>query len=216
MKRTHTCGELRAEHAGQQVRLAGWVQHIRDFGGVLFIVLRDRYGQIQVTFRPENSKLFDIANTLKNQDVIGVHGTVVMRPPDMRNSQMTTGDVEVVSEELEVFSHSEVPPFSIEDEVTALEDTRLKYRYLDLRRPSMQRNMIIRHRAAMATREFLSNEGFLEIETPILMKSTPEGARDFLVPSRNWHGKFYALPQSPQIYKQLFMVAGMDKYFSLP
>ncbi len=216
MKRTHTCGELRGHHAGQQVQLAGWVHNIRDFGGVLFVVLRDRYGRVQITFRPENKSLFDRASTLRNQDVIGIVGTVVMRPPEARNPKMATGDVEVIVEEMEIFSRSEVLPFLIEDEVNATEETRLRYRYLDLRRPVMQRNIAIRHRAAMAVREFLDGEGFLEIETPYLVRSTPEGARDFLVPSRNWRGKFYALPQSPQIYKQLFMVSGMDRYFSLP
>ena len=215
MLRTHTCGELRREHAGVQVRLAGWLQHRRDFGGVLFIVLRDRYGEVQVTFRPENKELFDLAYTLRGQDVIGVMGTVVMRPPDAINPRMATGEIEVVAEELKIFSRSDVPPFPVEDEITAMEDTRLRYRYLDLRRPVMQKNFIVRHRAAMATREFLNGENFLEIETPYLVRSTPEGARDFLVPSRNFSGKFYALPQSPQLYKQLFMVAGMDRYFSL-
>ncbi len=215
MMRTHNCGELRASDVGRQVKLAGWLQHRRDFGGVLFIVLRDRYGEVQITFRPENKELFDLAYTLRGQDVIGVFGTVVMRPQDARNPKMPTGEIEVVAEKLEIYSRSEVPPFPIEDEITATEETRLRYRYLDLRRAPMQRNFLIRHRAAMATREFLNGEDFLEIETPYLVRSTPEGARDFLVPSRNFIGKFYALPQSPQLYKQLFMVAGMDRYFSL-
>jgi len=213
MKRTHTCGELKAKLAGNQVRLSGWVQHIRDFGGVYFIVLRDRYGETQVTFMPENKKLFEKASDLHNQDVIGVMGTVVMRPPDARNPGMTTGDIEVIAEELTVFSRSQVPPFPIEDEITATEETRLRYRYLDLRRPLMQHNMCIRHQAMQATREFLNSDNFLEIEPPYLVKSTPEGARDFLVPSRKFPGRFFALPQSPQIYKQTLMVAGFDRYY---
>jgi len=215
MKRTHTCGQLRQEDVGKQVRLAGWIQHIRDFGGVLFLILRDRYGEIQITFRPENEELFERANSLRNQDVIGVEGTVVMRPADARNPKMKTGQIELIVEDMEIYSRSEVPPFPIQDEITATEETRLKYRYLDLRRPKMQRNIIIRHKAMQATREFLNSEDFLEIEPPYLVRSTPEGARDFLVPSRNFKGKFYALPQSPQIYKQTFMVAGFDRYYFL-
>ena len=215
MKRTHTCGELGKKNVGEQVELAGWVHHIRNFGGVLFIVLRDRYGKTQITFRPENNELFQQANTLHNQDVIGVIGTVVMRPEDARNPDMKTGDIEVVVEKLKIFSRSEVPPFPIEDEITATEETRLRYRYLDLRRPPMQRNIYIRHRAMQATREFLNGENFWEIEPPYLVRSTPEGARDFLVPSRNFKGRFFALPQSPQIYKQTFMVAGFDRYYYL-
>ncbi len=214
MLRTHKCGELRETHVGSQVRLAGWVQHIRNFGGVLFVILRDRYGEIQVTFRPESKTLFELANTLRGQDVVGVMGTVVMRPSEAKNPRMATGDVEIVAEELTMFSRSDVLPFPIEDEITATEETRLKYRFLDLRRPVLQRNLEVRHCAAFAARKFLNDKDFLEIETPYLVRSTPEGARDFLVPSRNWKGKFYALPQSPQLYKQLFMVAGMDKYFS--
>ncbi len=215
MKRTHTCGELRAQHAGMQVRLAGWVQHIRNFGGVLFVVLRDRYGEVQVTFRPSSGELFERASDLHLQDTVSVLGTVVMRPPEARNPQMPTGEIEVVAEELEVFSRAAPLPFPIEDEINATEETRLKYRYLDLRRPRMQRNIILRHKAAQATREFLNSEGFVEIETPCLVRSTPEGARDFLVPSRKWRGKFYALPQSPQLYKQTLMVSGFDRYYSL-
>ncbi|MCD6594779.1 aspartate--tRNA ligase [bacterium] len=215
MKRTHTCGELGKNNAGQQVELAGWVHHIRNFGGVLFIVLRDRYGKTQITFRPENDELFQQTNTLHNQDVIGITGTVVMRPADARNPEMKTGDIEIVVEKMEIFSHSEVPPFPIENEITATEETRLRYRYLDLRRPPMQRNIYIRHRAMQATREFLNGEKFWEIEPPYLVRNTPEGARDFLVPSRNFKGRFFALPQSPQIYKQTFMVAGFDRYYYL-
>ncbi|RLF07403.1 MAG: aspartate--tRNA ligase [Thermoprotei archaeon] len=215
MKRTHTCGQLRAENAGQQVKLAGWVQHIRDFGGVLFVVLRDRYGETQITFMPENEEVFQLASTLHPQDVIGIEGTVVMRPQQARNPNMPTGDIEVVAEKLEIFSRAETSPFPIEDETTAMEDTLLRYRYLDLRRPVMQKNIYIRHKCMQAAREFLNANDFWEIEPPYLVKSTPEGARDFVVPSRNFPGKFYALPQSPQLYKQTFMVAGFDRYYHL-
>ncbi len=216
MFRTHTCGDLRKNNAGSQVTLAGWVQHKRNFGGVLFVVLRDRFGETQINFRPENKELFEKAESLKSQDVVNIIGTVVLRPSDARNPKMLTGDVEVVAEILKIFSRSKTPIFSIEDEINATEETRLRYRYLDLRRPIMQKNIVIRHKAASATREFLNSEDFIEIETPYMTKSTPEGARDYLVPSRTFPGRFYALPQSPQIYKQILMVAGFDKYYSLP
>ena len=215
MYRTHKCGELRREHAGMQVRIAGWVQHKRSFGGVLFVVVGDRYGDVQVTFQPKNKELLENAESLRSQDVVSILGTVVLRPKEARNPKMPTGDIEIIAEELTVLSRSEVPPFVIKDDVNASEELRLRYRYLDLRRRVMQRNLIIRHKAASATREFLDSEGFVEIEMPYLVRSTPEGARDFLVPSRNWHGKFYALPQSPQLYKQTLMVAGLDRYYSL-
>ncbi len=213
MLRTHNCGELDATYAGRTVRLAGWVQHIRNFGGVLFIIVRDRYGETQVTFVPENQGLFEQGNSLKSQDVIGITGTVVMRPNEARNPKMHTGEIEIITEKLEIFSRSKLSPFPIEDEITANEDTRLKYRYLDLRRPCMQKNIIMRHKALQATREYLNACEFLEIEPPYLVRSTPEGARDFLIPSRNFAGRFFALPQSPQMYKQAFMISGFDRYY---
>lgn len=215
MYRTHNCGQLNAGDVGKQVRVAGWVYHIRNLGGVIFVDLRDRYGRTQITFLPENRNLFEVAETLRNEDVISVLGTVVMRPPEARNPNMPTGDIEIIVEELKIFSRSETPPFVIENELSAIEDTRLRWRYIDLRRPIMQKNLWIRHLAAKSAREFLNNKDFIEIETPYLVRSTPEGARDFLVPSRKWKGRFYALPQSPQIYKQILMVAGFDRYYSL-
>lgn len=179
MYRTHKCGELRREHAGMQVRIAGWVQHKRSFGGVLFVVVGDRYGDVQVTFQPKNKELLENAESLRSQDVVSILGTVVLRPKEARNPKMPTGDIEIIAEELTVLSRSEVPPFVIKDDVNASEELRLRYRYLDLRRRVMQRNLIIRHKAASSTREFLDSEGFVEIEMPYLVRSTPEGARDF-------------------------------------
>jgi len=215
MLRIHTCGELTATHAGEHVRLAGWVHHTRHHGGVLFADLRDRYGRTQVTFRPESPELFDRAEKLCHEDVILVEGTVTVRPPDACNPEMLTGEIEVIAESLDILSHSKTPPFVIEDEVNASEETRLRYRYLDLRRPEMRKAIILRSQISQITRNFLIERGFLEIETSTLVRSTPEGARDFLVPSRKQKGKFYALPQSPQIYKQLLMIAGFDRYFQL-
>lgn len=214
--RTHTCGELSAKFAGEHVKLAGWVHHTRHHGGVLFIDIRDRYGRTQITFLPENKTLFEKAEKLGHEDVILVDGTVTVRPPEARNPEIPTGGIEVIAEKLEILSKSQTPPFVIEDEINALEDTRLKYRYLDLRRPIMKEGIILRSKAMQIVREYLTENDFLEIETPTLIRSTPEGARDFLVPSRLQKGKFYALPQSPQIYKQLLMIAGFDRYFQLP
>ena len=213
--RTHNCGELRAKYAGEQVKLAGWVHHKRHHGGVLFVDLRDRYGRIQLTFRPEAAELFERAEKLGHETVISIDGTVLVRPPEARNPEMPTGEVEVIVERLEILSRAETPPFVIEDDVNASEETRLKYRYLDLRRPEMQSATVLRSNANRITRDFLFGEDFLEIETATLVRSTPEGARDFLVPSRMQRGKFYALPQSPQVYKQLLMIAGFDRYFQL-
>ncbi|HHS49745.1 MAG TPA: aspartate--tRNA ligase, partial [candidate division Zixibacteria bacterium] len=215
MLRTHNCGELRAKYAGEQVKLAGWVHHKRHHGGVLFVDLRDRYGRIQLTFRPEAAELFERAEKLGHETVISIDGTVLVRPPEARNPEMPTGEVEVIVERLEILSRAETPPFVIEDDVNASEETRLKYRYLDLRRPEMQSATVLRSNANRITRDFLFGEDFLEIETATLVRSTPEGARDFLVPSRMQRGKFYALPQSPQVYKQLLMIAGFDRYFQL-
>ena len=220
MKRTHHCNEIRDEHVGQAVTLNGWVHSNRDLGGVLFIDIRDREGRTQAVFDPSDlpADLFETASKLHSESVISVTGKVRVRPDGTKNEKIDTGLVEVVAEQLEVLNHADVLPFSIDDpEVAAKvnEELRLKYRYLDLRRPEMIHNMRLRSRVATATRVFMEDQGFLEIETPTLFKSTPEGAREFLVPSRLHPGQFYALPQSPQQYKQILMVAGVEKYFQL-
>jgi aspartyl-tRNA synthetase len=215
-KRTHTCGELRARDAGVNVTLTGWVDFQRDLGGVIFVVVRDRYGKTQVVFNPQNnSQLHQQAASLRSEDVISVSGKVNHRPDGMVNPNMPTGEIDITAEELTIITKADVPPFAITDDVTASEELRLQYRYLDLRRPSMQKNFLTRHKMYQITRKYYDELKFIEVETPILMKSTPEGARDYLVPSRVHHGKFYALPQSPQTYKQLLMVAGMDRYFQI-
>ena len=220
MKRTHHCNEIRDEHVGQAITLNGWVHSNRDLGGVLFIDIRDREGRTQAVFDPSDlpTQLFETASKLHSESVISVTGKVRVRPDGTKNEKIDTGLVEVVAEQLKVLNHADVLPFSIDDpEVAAKvnEELRLKYRYLDLRRPEMIHNMRIRSRVATATRVFMEDQGFLEIETPTLFKSTPEGAREFLVPSRLHPGQFYALPQSPQQYKQILMVAGVEKYFQL-
>ena len=220
MKRTHHCNEIREEHIGQAVTLNGWVHSNRDLGGVLFIDIRDREGRTQAVFDPSDlpSDLFETASRLHSESVIRVPGKIRVRPEGTKNQKIDTGLVEVVAEQLEVLNHADVLPFSIDDpEVAAKvnEELRLKHRYLDLRRPEMIHNMRLRSRVATATRVFMEEQGFLEIETPTLFKSTPEGAREFLVPSRLHPGHFYALPQSPQQYKQILMVAGVEKYFQL-
>ncbi|MCH2593902.1 MAG: aspartate--tRNA ligase [Pedosphaera sp.] len=220
MKRTHHCNEIREEHIGQAVTLNGWVHSNRDLGGVLFIDVRDREGRTQAVFDPSDlpSDLFETASRLHSESVISVTGKIRVRPEGTKNQKIDTGLVEVVVEQLEVLNHADVLPFSIDDpEVAAKvnEELRLKHRYLDLRRPEMIHNMRLRSRVATATRVFMEEQGFLEIETPTLFKSTPEGAREFLVPSRLHPGQFYALPQSPQQYKQILMVAGVEKYFQL-
>ena len=215
MYRTHDCHALRAAHIGQQVRLAGWVHSRRDLGGVIFIDLRDREGLTQIVFRPEETaEVTKRAHSLRHEDVISVRGQVAPRLEGQANPNLPTGEIEVVVDELEILNRSEVPPFPIEGEVKD-EDLQLTYRYFDLRRPQLARNLRLRHVVTKAVRDYLDTQGFLEIETPILSKSTPEGARDFLVPSRIWPGKFYALPQAPQQYKQLLMVGGMEKYFQI-
>ena len=219
-KRTHTCGEAGLEIKGEQITLNGWVHSNRDLGGVLFIDIRDREGRTQAVFDPSDlpTELFETASKLHSESVISVTGKVRVRPDGTKNEKIDTGLVEVVAEQLEVLNHADVLPFSIDDpEVAAKvnEELRLKYRYLDLRRPEMIHNMRLRSRVATATRVFMEDQGFLEIETPTLFKSTPEGAREFLVPSRLHPGQFYALPQSPQQYKQILMVAGVEKYFQL-
>jgi aspartyl-tRNA synthetase len=213
--RSHHCGELRAAHAEQTVTLAGWVDSRRDHGGVIFIDLRDREGITQVVFRPEeNAETAAAAHALRPEDVIKVSGPVAPRLPGTENSRLATGAIELVARSLEILSRADVPPFPLDAEV-ANEDLRLAHRYLDLRRPRMTANLRLRHRVVKTVRDYFDAHGFYEIETPILSKSTPEGARDFLVPSRLNPGAFYALPQAPQQYKQLLMVAGMERYFQI-
>ncbi|HET6408290.1 MAG TPA: aspartate--tRNA ligase, partial [Chthoniobacteraceae bacterium] len=215
MFRSTTCNSLRKDHIGQTVTLAGWVNSRRDHGGVIFIDLRDREGLTQVVFRPEeHSQVSEASHGLRSEDVIQITGTVSARLQGTENSKLSTGDIEVVASELKVLNKADVPPFPLDDPKVN-EDLRLEYRYLDLRTAPMQRNLKLRHRVVKATRDFLDERGFLEIETPILSNPTPEGARDFLVPSRLNPGRFYALPQAPQQYKQLMMVAGLEKYFQI-
>ena len=210
MYRSKTNGELRISNVGELVTLAGWVAKKRNFGNLVFIDLRDRYGITQLVFGNEFS---EVLSNVRNEYVIQVEGKVVER--QAKNPKMATGDIEIEVSNVKVISEAKLPPFIIADETDALEDTRLKYRYLDLRRPVIQNELMIRHKVCMETRKFLDEVGFVEVETPILCKSTPEGARDYLVPSRVNKGKFYALPQSPQLFKQLLMVGGMDKYFQI-
>src|SRR5256885_8802016 len=215
MYRTHDCNSLRKSDVGRQATLAGWVHVSRDHGGVIFIDLRDREGLTQVVFRPEeNAELAKQAHSLRSEDVIEVSGRVAARVPGTENPNLATGDIEVVPNHLGILNRADTLPFPIDAEPHS-EDLRMTYRYFDLRRPRLARNLRLRHIAAKATRDYLDSQGYVEIETPILSKSTPEGARDFLVPSRITPGKFYALPQAPQQYKQLLMVAGVEKYFQI-
>jgi len=215
-KRTHTNGQLRGTDVGKEVLLCGWVQSYRDHGGIIFIDLRDRDGLTQVVFDPEvNKALHDLADTLRCEDVIAVTGTVRSRPEGMVNPKMLTGEIEVLASELNVLNKAATPPFQIKDAIDVGEDTRLKYRYLDLRRPKIQHGLFMRHKLCKLMRDYFDEAGFIEVETPILTKSTPEGARDFLVPARLQPGNFFALPQSPQLFKQLLMVAGFDKYVQI-
>jgi len=216
MYRTHTCGELNQSYEGAEVKLAGWMQRSRDLGGLFFLDLRDRYGLVQIVIDPRSKpELANKARKIPRESVLLIEGIVRARPKEMVNKEMATGEIEVQPEKVEVFSECGELPIPFEEIIDAGEDLRLKYRYLELRRPGMQKNVQLRHRAAQSARSYLDREGFWEIETPCLMKSTPEGARDFLVPSRINRGKFYALPQSPQTYKQILMVAGMDRYFQI-
>jgi len=218
MMRTHTCGELRPEHAGQTVNLCGWADTVRDHGGLIFIDLRDRYGLTQVTFDPHDSQAaWDAAQAARGEFVLRVTGVVQPRPAEMVNSKLATGGIEIRGTAIEVLNRALPPPFPLEDAKAAKvsEDLRLTYRYLDLRRAQMQRSLVLRHKISQAIRNYLDSQRFIEVETPILTKSTPEGARDYLVPSRVNPGCFYALPQSPQQYKQLCMVAGLDRYFQI-
>jgi len=216
LKRTNYCGDLRKEDANREVTLLGWVQRRRDLGGLIFIELRDRQGIVQVVFNPEsNSEAHAKAQSLRNEYVVGVGGTVVLRPEGTANPKLRTGEIEVLAKEVKILNVAKTPPFPIEDEAEIAEEIRLKYRYLDLRRPGLQRNLILRHQVAKEVRNYFDRLGFLEIETPMLTKSTPEGARDYLVPSRLNPGHFYALPQSPQLFKQILMVSGFDRYFQI-
>jgi len=214
-QRTAYCGELRQKHAGQRVTLLGWVHKLRDIGNLVFIDLRDREGLVQVVFASSKEELLEEAKKIRMENVVGIKGLVKKREKGAVNPQLPTGEIEVEVEGLTILSSSKVPPFVIADPPQASEELRFKYRYLDLRRPSMQRNIKLRHQAALCVRNFLSENGFLEIETPFLTKSTPEGARDYLVPSRIYKGRFYALPQSPQLFKQMLMIAGFDRYFQI-
>jgi len=216
MKRTHMCTELSAADVGKKVTVMGWVQKRRNLGSLLFIDLRDRTGIVQLVFNDQTEKeLFEKAETVRSEYVIAVTGEVARRAPEAINPSMKTGEIEILASELRILSKAETPPFHIEENSDVNEAMRLKYRYLDLRRPDMQTNLMLRHKVAKVARDYFDQNGFLEIETPILIKSTPEGARDYLVPSRVHPGKFYALPQSPQLFKQLLMVAGYDRYIQI-
>ncbi len=213
--RTHNCGELTEKNVKENVVLNGWVDRRRDLGNLIFIWLRDRYGITQVVFEPVNKDAYELAKKLRNEFVISIEGKVRIRPKDAINKELKTGEVDVLVDRLLILNEAETPPFLIKDDTDAFEDLRLKYRYLDLRRPALQKILLLRHRMYQITRKYFDENNFVEIETPVLMKSTPEGARDYLVPSRIHKGKFYALPQSPQQYKQLLMVSGFDRYFQI-
>jgi aspartyl-tRNA synthetase len=216
LQRTHRCGELRAADAGKTVTLMGWVNRRRDLGGLIFIDLRDRTGQTQIMFDTDNAAVHEKAADLRSEFVIAVTGTVKLRDEKTRNKNLPTGDIELIATELRLLNKSELPPFlPSEQNANVNEETRLKYRYIDLRRSDMQANLELRHKVAIAIRKNLNDQGFLEIETPYLTRSTPEGARDYLVPSRVHAGEFYALPQSPQIFKQILMISGFDRYFQI-
>lgn len=216
MRRTHDCSVLRSQDIGKEVILMGWVQRRRDHGGVIFVDLRDREGLTQVVFNPEvDPEIHEKAHVIRNEFVIGIRGTVEARPGGMINPNLDTGEIEVIVTEFKLLNTAKTPPFLIEDSIDVSEAIRLNYRHLDLRRPPLQKNIIIRHQAAATVRQYLNDNGFLDIETPVLTRSTPEGARDYLVPSRVNPGKFYALPQSPQIFKQLLMISGFDRYYQI-
>ena len=215
-RRTHTCGELRQSNIGENVVLNGWVDTRRDLGGLIFIDLRDRYGITQIVFEPNfNEKAHQEAGNLRSEFVISIEGVVRKRPPETDNSEIATGHIDVMVNNLVILNEAKTPPFPIKDKIETSEDIRLKYRYLDLRRNAIQKNLLLRHKMYQLTRRYFDQKNFVEVETPVLMKSTPEGARDYLVPSRVHKGKFYALPQSPQQYKQILMVSGLDRYFQI-
>ena len=211
--RSHYCGEFSSAHVGEEVQVVGWVHRRRDHGGVIFIDLRDREGLLQVVFDPDRPEIFAEAERIRSEYVLKVKGLVRPRPEGLVNPNMRTGQVEVLAHELETLNKAETPPFHHDEQ--ANEELRLKYRYLDLRREDMLGNLMLRHKVTMAMREFLDGDGFVDVETPMLTRATPEGARDYLVPSRVNTGRFYALPQSPQLFKQLLMVAGMDRYYQV-
>jgi aspartyl-tRNA synthetase len=215
MFRSHTNGELRLEHVNQEVTLSGWVQKVRDKGFMIWVDLRDRYGITQLIFDEErtNKSLIEQANTLGREFVIQVKGKVIER--EAKNKNIPTGEIEILVTELTILNVAKLPPFTIEDETDGGDELRMKYRYLDIRRNPVRENLIFRSKVTMEVRNYLSNQGFIDVETPYLIKSTPEGARDFVVPSRMNAGQFYALPQSPQTFKQLLMVGGLDKYFQI-
>jgi len=214
LARTHTSGALRVDDVGKEVVLLGWVHRVRDLGSLVFVDVRDRHGITQVVARDDDTLVAD-AKRLRSEFVIAVIGTVENRAPETVNSKIATGAIEVSAREIHLLNDAKTPPFPVADDVDVAEETRLKYRYIDLRRPRMQRNIILRHRATMEIRKYFDEQGFVEIETPMLTKSTPEGARDYLVPSRVHPGEFYALPQSPQIFKQILMISGLDRYFQI-
>ncbi|MEK7228939.1 MAG: aspartate--tRNA ligase [Candidatus Binatota bacterium] len=215
-KRSCYCGEPRVDGVGRELILGGWVQRRRDHGGLIFVDLRDRSGVIQVVFNPEiDPASHERAKQIRSEDVLAVRGSLTKRPPETVNRELSTGEVELSVRELRLLNASQVPPFLIEDETDANENTRLKYRYLDLRRPQSLGHLLLRYRMTKKIRDYLDSKGFIEVETPVLTKSTPEGARDYLVPSRIYPGKFYALPQSPQLFKQILMVGGLDRYFQI-
>jgi len=216
MRRTHYCGELGADHVGKEVVLMGWVQRRRDHGGVIFIDLRDRDGITQVVFNPDyNRDVHEKAHDVRSEFVLGIKGIVEKRPEGMANPDLKTGEIEVMVSDLKILNRAQTPPCLIEENVDVTENIRLAYRHIDLRRPGLQKNIMMRHKAGAAIRRYLNKNGFLDIETPFLTKSTPEGARDYLVPSRVHQGKFFALPQSPQLFKQLLMVSGFDRYYQI-
>ncbi len=216
MRRTHHCNELSDKNIGETVILAGWVQRRRDHGGIIFVDIRDREGITQAVFNPEiNSEVHKKADILRSEFVIAIKGKVLKRPSDMENPKLFTGSIEIMADELKILNYAKTPPFLIDDNIDISEHIKLKNRFIDLRRPSLQKNIIKRHKASVSVRNHLNSKGFLDIETPFLTKSTPEGARDYLVPSRVNRGQFYALPQSPQLFKQLFMISGFDKYYQI-
>jgi len=217
MKRSHYCGELRLANAGQTAKLTGWVMRRRDHGGVIFVDLRDKSGITQVVFDPMiNQIAHEFANQIRNEFVLYVSGEIRKRGEGATNPNLPTGEIEIAVDQLEILNTAHTPPFLVEDDINVAEEVRLKHRYLDLRRPKMQRALLTRHKAMLACRNYMNEQGFIEVETPILMNSTPEGARDVLVPSRLNHGQFYALPQSPQQFKQILMMSGVDRYFQIP
>ncbi len=215
LKRTHKCTELSSQNIGETVTVMGWVQKQRNLGSLVFVDLRDRSGIVQLVFTDKDSEMFEKAKSIRSEFVLAVVGEVSARAAEAVNKKMKTGDIEIIASELRILSTAETPPIYIEEDSQVNEQTRLKYRFLDLRRPDMQRNLMLRHRVAKVARDYYDENGFLEVETPILIKSTPEGARDYLVPSRVHPGKFFALPQSPQLFKQLLMVSGYDRYFQI-